>query len=154
MATSLAEIEAVVTADTSGFDSGMAGVDQKIAATTGNAESASKSMQTVGVGLTAIGAAGTLAFADVVGAAGDFESMMNSVQALTGATQTEMGGLSDLALQIGQDTAFSAQEGAAAIAELGKSGVEITDIMDGAGMAVADLAAARDVLAAWLPTVG
>lgn len=142
---SIADLEAVVTADTSDFDSKMAASGQKVdelgsKSTTAGANFGAASAVMAG-GAAAIG----VGIADAVMAAGDFQSSMNEIGAVTGATAEEMAGLSETALQVGMDTSFSAQQGAEAISELGKAGIPIQDIMDGAAMATADLAAAGGV---------
>jgi hypothetical protein len=78
-------------------------------------------------------------------AAADFEGVMSGVKAVSGATQSEMDGLSKLALQLGKDTSFSASEAAAGMEELVKGGLSIPDIMNGAAQATLDLAAALGV---------
>lgn len=67
---------------------------------------------------------------------------MDAVAAVAGATGQEMTQLSDLALRLGKDTAFSASEAAAGLEELVKGGVEIPEIMSGAADATLNLAAA------------
>jgi TP901 family phage tail tape measure protein len=145
MATVMAELEAIVTADTSGFDSAMDASGAKVEQLGTKAQGASANFGAASAAMAA-GAVGIgVGIADAIGMAGDFEASMNEIGAVTGATAEEMAQLSDVALQIGQDTAFSAQEGAAAITELGKAGIPIPDIMNGAAMATADLAAAGEV---------
>lgn len=145
MATSIAELEAVITADTSGFDSGIAGADAKLKSLDGTAQSTSANFGGASAAMAA-GAAGIgIGIADAVMAAGDFEAAMNVVGSVTGATATEMEALSAMALQVGQDTQYSAQQGADAISELGKAGIPIPDILNGAAMATANLAAAGEV---------
>jgi len=90
-------------------------------------------------GLAGIGVAG---FGMAVSSAMSFEGAMSDVSASLNTTSSEYDQLSQLALNIGRDTAFSATQGAQAIEELGKAGVSITDIMGGAGMAAAQLASA------------
>ncbi len=92
-----------------------------------------------GIGGVAAGLGGA------VHAAAGFESTMSGVAAVTGATAEQMKQLSVAALQIGKDTSFSASEAAKGIEELAKAGVEIPEILGGAGRAVADLAAAGGV---------
>jgi hypothetical protein len=94
-------------------------------------------------------AAGALAVTGVVagfvaatGAAMDFEKQISAIAAVTGASQSDIAGLSQTALQLGKDTSFSASEAAVGMEELAKAGVSIADIMGGAGRASLDLAAA------------
>lgn len=73
---------------------------------------------------------------------GDFEAAMNKVAISTGATAAEMKRMNDMALQLGKDTVFSASEAANAMDELGKQGVPVADILNGAAEAAVHLAAA------------
>ena len=76
-----------------------------------------------------------------VNTAADFEVSMASVQVNAGATGTQMKNLSDLALQMGQDTVFSAGEAANAILELSKGGLNPAEIQAGALKSTMNLAA-------------
>lgn len=73
--------------------------------------------------------------------AADFEVSMASVQVNSEATGAQMEALSTLALQMGQDTVFSAGEAATAILELSKGGLEPAEIQAGALEAAMNLAA-------------
>lgn len=75
-------------------------------------------------------------------AAASFEQGMADVRSVTDLTGDQFGKLSDLALQIGADTSFSATQGAAAIGELSKAGVGVEDILNGAAAGTTALAAA------------
>lgn len=97
------------------------------------------------VGVTAVAgigvaAAGGLALS--VNAAANFEHALDQVGAVANATKEEMKGLSDTALRIGKDTAFSASEAAGAMEMLAANGVSVADIMNGAADAAVALAAA------------
>lgn len=142
---SVLDLTGKLSLDTSQFDSGISAAKSSVDSLTSTNQAATGSTDALGVGLAAAGAAGVAGFGSIMSAAGGFESNLNNIQALTGATESELSGLGDKALQIGQDTAFSANEGAQAIAELGKSGIPIPDIMGGAADAVASLAAAGEV---------
>lgn len=91
------------------------------------------------------GAGMVYAFAKVVTAAGDFERKMDFAAAVSGATGKQMRKLSDYALQLGQDTIFSAGQIADGFIELAKAGVSAKDIMGGIGEAMANLGAAGDI---------
>jgi len=84
-------------------------------------------------------------FASSISAAQKFEKEISAVKAVTGATALEAKQLSDVALQLGKDTSFSASEAAAGIGELAKGGVSVADIMGGAAAAALNLAAAGGV---------
>jgi TP901 family phage tail tape measure protein len=76
-----------------------------------------------------------------VNTAADFEVSMASVQVNSEATGAQMKSLSDLALQMGQDTVFSAGEAASAILELSKGGLNPAEIQAGALKSTMNLAA-------------
>ena len=142
---SVAQLSATVTADTSDFDAKMAKTDSTIESYANKVNSATGSSKDFAAasGVMATGAAGiALGLADSVMAAGDFQATVNEIGAVSGATASELTQLSDMALKVGKDTAFSAQEGAQAISELSKAGVSVPDILNGAAMATANLAAA------------
>ena len=84
-------------------------------------------------------------FASSVSAAAEFESKISAVKAVTGATAEEAKQLSDVALQLGKDTSFSASAAAEGLGELAKGGVSVADIMGGAAAAALNLAAAGGV---------
>jgi TP901 family phage tail tape measure protein len=142
VAISVAELEATVTAETSDFDSKMSTSGQAVDDLGTKSQGASANFGAASAAMAA-GAAGIgVGIADAVGAAGDFQSSVNEIGAVSGATAGQLTQLSDMALKVGQDTSFSAQQGADAISELAKAGVGIPDILGGAAMATADLAAA------------
>jgi TP901 family phage tail tape measure protein len=92
-------------------------------------------------GVTAL----TSAVSSAVGSAIDFEQAMSGIKAVSGASGQQMQQLSKLALDLGRDTSFSAQEAAGGISELVKGGVSIGDVFGGAASAALDLAAAGGV---------
>lgn len=124
--------------DSSDFDSGIGGVQQKAA-------SLSKQLSSVGQSMSL---AVTAPLAGVAGmalkSAGDFEASMNVLQSVSGATAGEMAALQQQALDLGATTAFSAGEAAEAMLELGKAGLDSTAIM-GAMPGVLSLAAAGNM---------
>lgn len=73
--------------------------------------------------------------------AAGFESSMNDVRAVTGATGQDFDDMSDLAKEMGRTTMFSASESADALAFLGMAGLDAQQSMD-ALPGVLDLAAA------------
>lgn len=100
-----------------------------------------------GVGTAGLVAGGIIAggFALAVKSAGDFEFQMSAIQAVSGATASEMGLINDAALRIGKDTAFSASEAAQAMEELIKAGISTKDVLNGAADATVALAAAGGI---------
>jgi TP901 family phage tail tape measure protein len=94
-------------------------------------------------------AKGGIAIAAALGAgvvaAASFEKRMSAVKAVSGATDAELEQLSQKALQLGKDTAFSAGESAQAMEELVKAGLTVDDVLNGAADATVALAAAGEV---------
>jgi TP901 family phage tail tape measure protein len=96
----------------------------------------------MGKAMVGVGILGVAAFVGVVKSAADLEKTLSAVQAVSGATDAQMARLRETALALGSDTAFSANEIAAAMEDLAKAGISIEDITGGAARAVVDLAAA------------
>lgn len=84
-------------------------------------------------------------FAVAANAAVSFEKRMSAIEAVSGATAAEMDLLSKKALQLGQDTKFSASEAALAMEELVKAGLSVDEVLGGAADAAVALAAAGEV---------
>lgn len=100
-------------------------------------------------GVVVAGAAAAVAGVAALGvssvdAAATFEQSLSSIKAVSGATAAEMEAISALSLQLGADTAFSAQEAAAGFEELIKGGLSIADAMAAANPML-NLAAAGGV---------
>ncbi|MGE6379546.1 phage tail tape measure protein [Peribacillus muralis] len=93
-----------------------------------------------------IGIAGAAAAASAalsgIGKAMDFESQLSSIQALTGASGKEMKQMSDLALEMGSKTKYSALEAAQGIEELLKAGITPAQVKAGSLEAALNLATA------------
>lgn len=77
-----------------------------------------------------------------INTAAEYEASLSQITALGGEFAASQDKIGALALDIGQKTAFSATQGAEAIAELAKAGVPLADILGGAAMQAANLAAA------------
>lgn len=105
----------------------------------------SQTLQNVGLGFAAVATAGVAGFGAIVNSAADFESSLNGIQAVSGATAEEIDALSDKALQLGADTAFSAGQSAQAMEELIKAGLTTEDVLNGAADATVNLALAGQV---------
>lgn len=84
-------------------------------------------------------------FAVAANSAVDFEKRLSAIEAVSGATAAEMDLLSKKALQLGQDTKFSASEAALAMEELVKAGLSVDEVLNGAADAAVALAAAGEV---------
>jgi TP901 family phage tail tape measure protein len=90
------------------------------------------------VGGAALGALGIKS----VSVAADFERAIDQVGAVAQATEGQMASLSDAALRIGKDTAFSATEAASSMELLAANGLTVDQILNGAADATVALAAA------------
>lgn len=102
-------------------------------------------MTQVGVGLAAAGAGLAAGLMVAVNAAAEFEKRLDYFAAVSGATQDEYDAIREKALQLGEDTIYSANEIAESFVELSKSGVNTRDVLDGIGEAVANLGSATDI---------
>lgn len=91
----------------------------------------------------------------------DFEAQMSRVNAISGATQDEFAELTELAKELGAETAFSASEAAAGMENLASAGFDANQIMsampgllDLAAVSGGDVAAASEVAASALNAFG
>lgn len=113
-----------------------------------NLSSAGKSLTSVGSTLTknvtvpllGIGTAG-------LKVATDFEKGMSEVKAISGATGKKFDALREKAIELGADTAFSANEVAEAMTEMAKAGWSSEQIIDGMSGVLAAAAASGEGLA-------
>lgn len=78
-------------------------------------------------------------------AAAQFASKLSGVKAVSLATESQMEAVRVKALQLGRDTAFSANDAAGAMEELVKAGLSIEQVLSGAADAAVSLAAAGGV---------
>lgn len=94
--------------------------------------------------LAAVGAAAALGkfIKDAVGLEAQFSQTMNTVGAVANVNGKELEKLSDLALQMGKDTSFSASEASDALLELAKGGMSAATIEAGGLAGTLQLAAA------------
>lgn len=99
----------------------------------------SKAVTKLSLGITAGFVAGV---GLAIKSAATFEKALDQVGAVAQATDKEMGALRATALQLGADTAFSANEAAAAMHELAAGGRSVSQIVGGEAAAAVALAAA------------
>lgn len=106
---------------------------------------AGRTMKDIGAGLT-FGVSAPLAgiATMALSSAADFETSMNTIQVVAGATDRQMAALQKQALHLGAVTSFSAGEAAQAMLELAKAGLSVTQIQD-AVPGVLNLAAAGNL---------
>ncbi|MFL6479382.1 MAG: phage tail tape measure protein, partial [Bacillales bacterium] len=98
-----------------------------VSSSANRARESMKKLHGVALGMSA---AVGVAFAASINTAANFEQKMKDVEAVSGATGSEMTQLADLAKDMGAKTAFSASEAASGIEELIKAGLTVTQIMD------------------------
>ena len=103
------------------------------------------SLAILGAGMTAVGVGIAAGLWQAVDAAAQFERKLDFFGAVSDSTVDEMDAIRVKALQLGQDTIYSAGQIAESFVELGKAGVSASDIINGIGQAVANLGAAADI---------
>lgn len=101
------------------------------------------------------------AFSECVRAAADFEATMSTVEALSGATASQMQDLTDKAKQLGATTKFTATESAQAMTFMGMAGWDATQMLNGmdgvmslAAASGTDLATTADIITDALTAFG
>lgn len=128
--------------DISGFLSGLRDAqDEANRQTKNTAITMGNNISSVGKGLSSAGSSLTRNLTVPlmgVGAVGlkvatDFEKGMSNVKAVSGATGKDFDALREKAIELGSDTAFSANEVAEAMAEMAKAGWNSQQIIDGMG---------------------
>lgn len=124
--------------DTSGFQRGFKSALQDLRVFQDESATAGDKFKAVGGALSSVGGSltkgVTLPLVGIGTAAATvgikFESAMSRVGAIAGATEEDMKSLNDQALQLGADTAFSAQEAAGGMENLASAGFSVNEIMD------------------------
>lgn len=97
------------------------------------------------VGGAAIGAVAVKGFMSAITLAADYEKAIDQVGAVASATADQQKQLYDTGRRIGRETAFTANEAAAAMEELAAQGLTVDQIVNGAADATVALAAAGGV---------
>lgn len=149
----IAELMVMVGADLTGLTSGLNTAREQVTGFGGGLRNVGQTAQRFGTQLSVAMAPVGLAFAGGIAAASDFESIMVQLQMFGGLTADELTRVSDLALQLGADTMFSASDAATAMLELAKSGMDVETAMQASGEALQlaavggmDMATAANVL--------
>ena len=158
MATSAGVVYAELILDTSKYEQGLKKAKE-------NTDSFTKKMSKVGEGMKKVGDKLTKYVTTPIVGAGlaatklgmDFEAQMSRVQAIAGATGEDLQKLTEVALQLGADTAFSATEVAEAMENLASAGFSVNEIiaaipgnLDLAAASGTKLATATDIAASIL----
>jgi TP901 family phage tail tape measure protein len=131
--------------DASGAQTGVAKANQAQSQLESGAKRSSDALRSTGLVLGGIGVAAVVGFGAAIKVSSDFEKELSAFKAVTGIPEAGLERIRKKALQLGADTAFSAGEAATAMTELGKSGLSVEDILNGAADAVVSLAAAGEV---------
>lgn len=142
-------LSAKITGDSSGFDKAIQNAEKSASSFEKQMESISKKAKGIGDKISGIGTKLTvgvttpitLAGERAVTTAAEFESAMSRTQGALNATSEEMESLTDLAIEMGAQTIFSASDAGDAMNELAKGGLTIADIQAGALKSTMDLAA-------------
>jgi TP901 family phage tail tape measure protein len=129
-------------------------------------DSGAKAMEAISSAIAAAGIATALreiydAYMECVNAAGDFEASMSNVQALSGATDSELEQLSETAKEMGATTSFTATQSADAFSYMALAGWDVESMLSGiepilnlAAAANMDLAEASDIVTDYLTAFG
>ena len=122
--------------DTAAFEAGLNKLEKQL-------RQVGKRMQAVGKTLS-VSLTAPLAVAGTAGIrfAADFEEAMSRARAVLRPTETEFKALSDLALELGRTTKFTAAEAADGIEMLARNGLNAAQILNGAAEATLNLASA------------
>lgn len=161
----IANLSVVVGANISALERGLRTADDKIQSF---ADGVSNKFASLGVGLINVGTQLTALTAPLVefgrqgiDVAANFESAMAEISARTGLTGDALAEISDLAIQLGADTAFSAQQAADAFLQLLSSGQSAEEamqtipvILDAAAASGEDLGRTADVVTDILASFG
>lgn len=110
-----------------------------------NTEQRNEGLGNMAPAVTAVGGAMSLGFGKMLNTYASFDKAMSQVKAFTQESDENMGLLREAAISAGADTAYSAEEAAGAINELGKAGVSTQDILNGGLNGAMSLAAAGEL---------
>lgn len=131
--TTVATLEAMFTADLTGLQSGLQQADTMLS---GAKRTVANKVGQIGATITKVGttmAPLTLALgaigAQSISVASSFDSSMAEISARTGIVGEDLETVKDMAIQLGADTAFSANEAADAFLQLLSSGQSVTEAM-------------------------
>jgi len=141
MAITAAELIVKIGADTSGAEHGLRSVSAKLA-NVGKGAAITGGLLTAGITLPLVGVAKT-----ALDTAINYQSSLNMMQAVSGATDEQMAQVAATAKALGADMtlpATSAADAADAMAELAKAGLSVNDTL-GAAKGVLQLAAAGNL---------
>lgn len=128
-------------ADTASYEASMTRAGSTARSVASGMENTGRKSALIASGMTAAGLAVAAFGVAAVKMAADFDQQMSTVQANTGATSAQMDQLRAAAIEAGASTVYSASDSAAAINDLGKAGMSVTDILTGGLTGALNLAA-------------
>lgn len=158
-----------LTLDSTNFQKGMKSAASSMTGFTSKTTLIDDKMKKVGTTLTGVGTTLTKSVTAPLVAAGvavssvgiTFEKSMSKLQAVVGASESDLKRLEDTAIDMGASTVFSATEAADAMYAMGQAGWDTTQIIDGiagvmdlAAAGELDLAAASDITVTALTAFG
>lgn len=151
MAVGIAELFVSVGADVSGAVAGLTALGVQLEGTAAKFQQAAPAALLLEGAAVGVGAA----LGGSVKVAASFEQAMADVRAVMTPSEIQQFGdaLDKLAINLGQQTVFSARESAAAIGELVRAGVPAEAVLGGAAKAALDLASATGVAPAAAATI-
>lgn len=127
------------------FTAQAAAINSQFNSLYGNAQRVQKAnlaaARNFGVGLAAAGVMSTRGLMNTVNTAADFEFIMKTIQGITSASNQEIQTMTDLALKLGTETIYTADEIASTMEYMVRSGYQIKDVYKSI-KAVVDLGAA------------
>lgn len=123
----------------------LAALRRESANTVGALNTSGRAAITAGSGLVAIGAGITAVFATAVQKSADLEKRLSYISGITGITEQEMEKLRETVIQLGQDSAYTANEVADGFTELSKAGASTEQMIGGMGEAMITLGQAADI---------
>jgi TP901 family phage tail tape measure protein len=150
------EVSVRITANTSGFNSGMDQAGSKAAQTAAKIKSSfdsglsgisknSRSINALSSGLGKVGIVAAVGVGAAVKAAAQFDSAMSLVAATGADARANLGALREAAIKAGADTKYSASEAAGGLEALAKAGVSSKDALGGGLAGALNLAAAGNL---------
>jgi TP901 family phage tail tape measure protein len=138
-------LRAVLGLETAAFEKGIGESVKGLNQLSKQFAATAKTMESVGKGMSVAITAPVIAWRALsIKAGSDFEDAMIRVRKATGATSDQVSQLADMAKRIGEDSGLGATKTAGLIEDLGKRGVDITDILGGAAEAAIKLAKANN----------
>lgn len=145
MAGTLGTIIGQIRIDITQASAAYAAIRAQHAATVSALNGSAVAFNKAGLAMVAAGALMVGAFVKAVSSAAEFEKRLDFFGAVSNSTAAQMEKVRAKALQLGQDTKYSANQIADSFVELGKAGISAEQIIGGVGEAVTNLGAAADI---------